>query len=212
MYHREKRAVTLIELLVVMAILIVLAGLIFVIARPAVFRAQLNDCKNCLRQFHSAMSMYASDHDGYIPPIASPLAHPPTVRSWFEALEGYGAKEDIWKCRLHDRIPPDPEPGSTIPLIAAFTTFEAELMPIAHLAARHIQDAQGNRIATLVRLEPRNEASRGLAMGMISWVERDPDNSAVLHQVTPAGHAKRGESSPVLRYDGSVIMERLDGS
>ncbi|MCX6375646.1 MAG: type II secretion system protein [Armatimonadetes bacterium] len=64
---RRRAGFTLIELLVVMAIISVLAGLIFPAYAPAKARGRMVSCLNNLRQLGFALSMYADDHEGRYP-------------------------------------------------------------------------------------------------------------------------------------------------
>lgn len=59
---------TLVEMLVVIAILALLAGLIFPAATNGVERARTMKCASQLREISSAALMYAADHNGTLPP------------------------------------------------------------------------------------------------------------------------------------------------
>ncbi len=65
---------TRVELLVVIAILFIIAGLVVPACNRARERARESACGNNLRQFGSANTMYAGDHDGFSVPgvIATP--------------------------------------------------------------------------------------------------------------------------------------------
>lgn len=62
-----RRAFTLIELLVVLAIITILAALLFPALTSARVRAFDADCLSNLRQIGAALYQYATTHDGYYP-------------------------------------------------------------------------------------------------------------------------------------------------
>ena len=62
---------TLIELLTVMAIMAVLGGLLFPVIAKSREQARKTVCANNLRQIGMALSMYASNHAGLIPPVGT---------------------------------------------------------------------------------------------------------------------------------------------
>jgi len=62
----------MIELLVVMAILAVLTGILLPVIANSREQARRRACMSNLRQIGLALAMYASNHDGLIPPTESP--------------------------------------------------------------------------------------------------------------------------------------------
>jgi len=66
--RRTRTGFTLIELLTVMAILAVMAGLLFPVIAKSREQARKTVCMSNLRQIGMALSMYASNHAGLIPP------------------------------------------------------------------------------------------------------------------------------------------------
>ena len=64
---RRRAGFTLIELLVVMAIIMVLASLIFPAYAPVKAKGRAISCLNNLRQLGMALTMYADDHEGFYP-------------------------------------------------------------------------------------------------------------------------------------------------
>lgn len=62
-----RRAFTLIELLVVVAIIAILAAILFPVLSRARERAQAVACASNLKQFGAAFTMYAGDYDGRLP-------------------------------------------------------------------------------------------------------------------------------------------------
>jgi prepilin-type N-terminal cleavage/methylation domain-containing protein/prepilin-type processing-associated H-X9-DG protein len=69
-WHRKnaERAFTLVELLIVIAIIGILAGLLFPAITAAVETAQSLECRNNLKGIAQAVLRYASDHNGVIVP------------------------------------------------------------------------------------------------------------------------------------------------
>lgn len=67
MVRRGQRAFTLIELLVVVAVMAILATLIFPVISKSVRRGQTATCLNNLRQIGSIMLSYAGDYEGRMP-------------------------------------------------------------------------------------------------------------------------------------------------
>src|SRR5688500_14651686 len=67
---RTQRAFTLIELLIVIAIVTVLAGLVFPVVARAREKARQASCAGNTRQLALAILMYADDHEETLPPVA----------------------------------------------------------------------------------------------------------------------------------------------
>lgn len=59
-----RKGFTLIELLVVLAIMAVVAGLLFPVLARAREKARQSQCLSNLRRLASAFALYRSDHDG----------------------------------------------------------------------------------------------------------------------------------------------------
>jgi prepilin-type N-terminal cleavage/methylation domain-containing protein/prepilin-type processing-associated H-X9-DG protein len=66
--QRTKRAFTLIELLVVVAIIAILAAILFPVFAQAREAARKSACLSNVRQLGTAFQMYAADHDDTLPP------------------------------------------------------------------------------------------------------------------------------------------------
>ena len=73
---------TLIEMLTVMAILAVLAGLLFPVIAKSREQARRTTCLSNLRQIGMALSMYASNHAGMLPPAGEPSTGRATHHIW----------------------------------------------------------------------------------------------------------------------------------
>lgn len=67
MVRRSQRAFTLIELLVVVAVMAILAALLFPAVSKSMKRGQTATCLNNLRQIGSIMLSYAGDYEGKMP-------------------------------------------------------------------------------------------------------------------------------------------------
>lgn len=92
--HRRP-AFTLIELLVVIAIVAILAALMVSGLSAARSRARLVACASNLRSIGQAVMLYATEHDGRLPPVA---AVDGTI--WDTALLPYlGNNSDVFLCR-----------------------------------------------------------------------------------------------------------------
>jgi prepilin-type N-terminal cleavage/methylation domain-containing protein/prepilin-type processing-associated H-X9-DG protein len=94
--HRCRRdAFTLIELLVVVAIIAVLAALLLPSLKGARERGKQAVCMNNLRQIYTALAMYATDWDDYMPPVSGwSYPHGP----WYNMLgsAGYFGSAEVW--------------------------------------------------------------------------------------------------------------------
>lgn len=88
---RRDRGVTLVEVMVVVAILTLLAGLMFGVIGPARRKASQMQCLSNIRQVGQAFLMYMDDHSGRSP-IGS--AKSSTV-NWLREIVSYGANYDL---------------------------------------------------------------------------------------------------------------------
>lgn len=69
---RSSRGFTLVELLVVMAIIAMLAGILFPVLRQAQDTARMRECMSNLRQLGQAFSLYLDDNYGFAIPAPAP--------------------------------------------------------------------------------------------------------------------------------------------
>ena len=87
-----RRGFTLIELLVVIGIIAILAAMLLPSLAAAKSKANSIKCLSDIRQLGLALTMYASDHDGYYPPRREP------PNAWMTALLPYYKEPAILKC------------------------------------------------------------------------------------------------------------------
>ncbi len=84
---------SLTELLIVLAVLVILAALLFPVLSSARKRAQDTACIANLQQLGHAMTMYVSDYDGAYPLTAEGMIYNDTVahgtRTWSDLLKPY---------------------------------------------------------------------------------------------------------------------------
>lgn len=91
---RARRAFTLVEILVVLAVVLLLAALLFPIFSRVRENARTLSCANNLRQIHLGMQLYVSDANGYYP---CPGAAKPNC-SWVDSLVFYTRSEAVFVC------------------------------------------------------------------------------------------------------------------
>ena len=107
-----KKAFTLIEMLVVIAIIMVLAGMIFPAIKGARERSREVLCKNNLKQLQVAALSYAINTDGYLPSSKSDDSwlESRTPNKWTQSAVGW---IDWVNYAPHDNSPGDKRPGET---------------------------------------------------------------------------------------------------
>lgn len=66
-----RRAFTLVEILVALAVVGILAAILFPVLGRARARAHTSTCTSNLRQINKALSLYTSDYDGFYPPCVT---------------------------------------------------------------------------------------------------------------------------------------------
>lgn len=101
------RAFTLVEILVVLAIIAVVAALIFPVLTSAKRSAKNITCISNLHQLGQSCEMYMADHDGNLPPKPPFLTGSPQVL--INPLGQYGAIVDLWHCPEYKREEPATE-------------------------------------------------------------------------------------------------------
>ncbi|MCC6446228.1 MAG: DUF1559 domain-containing protein [Armatimonadetes bacterium] len=96
MKDRNTRGFTLIELLVVIAIIAILASILFPVFAQAREKARQTSCLSNLKQLGLAISMYATDYEGY-PMHSSPSWFSPRTR-WADAIFPYVKNMPLFTC------------------------------------------------------------------------------------------------------------------
>jgi prepilin-type N-terminal cleavage/methylation domain-containing protein len=92
----SNRAFTLIELLVVVAIIAILAAILFPVFAQAREKARQTSCVSNARQMGVAISMYVQDNEGY-PMHSSPSSQSPRTR-WPDHIYPYVKNEQMFTC------------------------------------------------------------------------------------------------------------------
>lgn len=111
-----RRAFTLVELMVAIAIIVILAGILFPVFAGARRKAYQAGCTTNLRQLQMAMRQYCSDHDGRFPLQVQMIGETPY--RWVNAIYSYGYSKTVYACPLNP-VTADPasrpEPRAPMP-------------------------------------------------------------------------------------------------
>src|ERR1051325_5535169 len=99
----HERAFTLIELICVIAIIALLAGLLFPVLARVIDKADDTRCMSNLRQIGVAVNLYATDHDNRYPEIETDPTDPVytpdrDAKPLDEALKQYGVTPAVLTC------------------------------------------------------------------------------------------------------------------
>jgi prepilin-type N-terminal cleavage/methylation domain-containing protein/prepilin-type processing-associated H-X9-DG protein len=92
-----RRAFTLIELLVAIAIIAILAAILFPVFAKAREKARQTSCASNLRNLGAAVLMYAQDYDEQFP-LAAYAGAGFTFFTWHDLTDPYSKNTDIWHC------------------------------------------------------------------------------------------------------------------
>jgi prepilin-type N-terminal cleavage/methylation domain-containing protein/prepilin-type processing-associated H-X9-DG protein len=95
----DRRGFTLIELMVVIAIIVVLAALLFPVFAHARLKAYETGCSTNLRQLQIALRSYSTDNDGHFP--LQVITGGAVPQRWVNAIYPYGYSKTIYACPLN---------------------------------------------------------------------------------------------------------------
>jgi prepilin-type N-terminal cleavage/methylation domain-containing protein len=107
MRSTTRRAFTLIELLTVIAIIAILASILFPVFAKAREKAEQTHCLNNVKQLDLSFNMYATDYDSRLPMVSSGLGTSPTgsarvasavPQNWATVLNSYTKNDQILIC------------------------------------------------------------------------------------------------------------------
>lgn len=103
---------TLIELMVVVAIIAVLAAILFPVFAQTLEKARQTNCASNLRQIGQALSMYANDFDNTLPKVGiwgiDAVRGVQRVIPWYETMRTYIQNDELMQCPSHPITPRDP--------------------------------------------------------------------------------------------------------
>lgn len=100
---------TLIELLVVVAIIALLAAILFPVFGRARENARRSSCQSNLKQIGLGLEQYKNDYDGWLAPVQTA---PPSQRGWPTLLDPYLKSAQIYNCPSAER--PGVAPDATL--------------------------------------------------------------------------------------------------
>jgi prepilin-type N-terminal cleavage/methylation domain-containing protein/prepilin-type processing-associated H-X9-DG protein len=215
------QAFTLIELLVVVAVIAILAAILFPVFAQAKVAAKKTGSVSNLRQLGMAVAMYAADHEGY--PMHSSVGVQPQTR-WADAIFPYVKSEALFVApgaepEIVDRVfahtAAHPEPmlwggygynyqylgnsrnpaagAAALPFAASESMIEYPSQTFAIADTQGGRDASGRRSGTYV-IDPPLGSDRGTGRGLFY-----------------AGSAPANRSLPVERFTGRVVVNFCDG-
>jgi prepilin-type N-terminal cleavage/methylation domain-containing protein/prepilin-type processing-associated H-X9-DG protein len=96
---RKRSGFTLIELLVVVAIIAILAAILFPVFAQVRDRARMASCGSNARQLSIAVQMYAQDADETLPMVTNfAVATNATDRVWMSTVQPYVKNEKVFLC------------------------------------------------------------------------------------------------------------------
>jgi prepilin-type N-terminal cleavage/methylation domain-containing protein/prepilin-type processing-associated H-X9-DG protein len=130
-----RRAFTLVELLVVVAVISILAGLLFPVFAQTRDKARQSACASNLHQLGAAVSLYTQDYDERFPqthPTATPWTlgddEDTLVSPWRALMEPYVKSMGVFRCPT-DSSPTDWHPASYGP--NGYTVYGASLSEVS---------------------------------------------------------------------------------
>ena len=98
MQQNQQKGFTLIELLVTIAIISILAAILFPVFARARENARRASCMSNLKQIGLASQMYTQDYDEHLVSYAYPAPDLSTIYGWQVALMPYVKSTQLWVC------------------------------------------------------------------------------------------------------------------
>jgi prepilin-type N-terminal cleavage/methylation domain-containing protein/prepilin-type processing-associated H-X9-DG protein len=109
MERKDRRGFTLIELLTVVAVIVLLAAMLFPVFAQAREKARQTVCISNLRQLAAAMRLYSEDYDQRFPPVLAFQLDEPQIypMTWMARLEPYVRSLGVFICPTSGHPCPD---------------------------------------------------------------------------------------------------------
>ncbi len=177
------RGFTLVELLVVVAIVAILAAILFPVFARARGAARQTQCSAHIRQLGTAFFLFAQDNDGRYPPIVAPDPAAKALRWWMDLVQPYAKSRSLFACPDDDSLRAAAFPGT----LAGQCSYV--------LRDRYsYQDAAGNLRASFVpyslvrsHADPSSIAFLRCSRGLLDQMPGDPDKAGPFSYTNYAG-------------------------
>jgi len=180
LYVQKKSGFTLIEILVVVAIIALLAAILFPVFGRARENARRASCMSNLKQIMLGVMMYTQDYDERLPILVSTDYPGSRVMPWFQRLVPYIKSSQLFQCpsdnntteRLQDAVP------------------SAQRFPVSYAANSYSTTGVGGSL---------NVAGRSLA---------EFEHPSTTVYLSDAGAQSAGASGIAFNADGSLKLEK----
>jgi prepilin-type N-terminal cleavage/methylation domain-containing protein/prepilin-type processing-associated H-X9-DG protein len=190
----RRRAFSLLELLCVIAVIAIVAGILFPVFWNAREKARQTRCLVNLRQIGVALRLYAEDHDGVsTAAIYQERRGAPHLGFWYDAIQPYVRSREILLC------PSDRDRGRRPSSYA---------WPFPHHAYRYTQPDEprvGNPAAFSLDWWERPAEVMGITESVFAWPER-----FVFSQFVGCPVADRERHVPAHRSNGYTPYSNVD--